>query len=104
MTILEAIELSQTTEDDVGSFPFGKCVYIRQYGNGPHYELLSDAPGNDGLESVIILQEDFEKVGKMFLKLAGKGDDDEIQDSTGSEGDDSSRKGGAKGKGSQPSQ
>lgn len=65
----EVVKLMQATIDPDAFSLFGKFMGVRQFGDSPHIELSSDAPGNSGQEKIVIYEEDIPAVCEIFKSL-----------------------------------
>jgi hypothetical protein len=66
-----------------GYVSLGKWLSIRRYGSTPHMQLTSNAPGSDGNSDLIILEEDFLALARVFAYF-GKFAQDSIHDNLAS--------------------
>ena len=83
---IEVIVEARATLSETHVVRFGKFMGLRQYGNTPHVELFSDAPGNDGLERIVILESDYRSAADLLVKLA------DISEEMAADGDIQDRK------------
>lgn len=63
------LALMNGTKDPDAFSRFGKFLGVRQYGNTPHVELMSDSPGNSGFEKIVIFEEDIPAAFEVFAAL-----------------------------------